>query len=523
MSDSLTDLILSLIPEDGSSIGNGAMMALLRERVPDLTDDDYAAARDALVDDGLLARGRGRGGSIMRVVDADEDEDDGEEDGFALIPTDEPAPRQRAATRGKKAARKQGGPTQVLSYRHGETRVNNPEVGMVHAGTDPDGEKTVWAHDPHLDPVLNFDSARAGLEKLIDDALASDDPERMKDALQELKRLQAPYLNWTGKAERTSVEVDTVSLHVHERVDPATILANAAKRLKGKDAATQWLQPDLFAAPFENLPLRQALDFYHHEKGWSNRLVAGDSLLVMNSLLTKESMGGKVQMIYIDPPYGIKYGSNFQPFTNKRDVKDRSDDDLTQEPEMIKAFRDTWELGIHSYLTYLRDRLMLARELLTESGSVFVQISDENVHLVRDVLDEIFGVGNFCALIPFKKTGGQSSAALATVNDYLIWYWRDAAHAKYRPLYQVKVPGSEGATNYSWVEEPSGYRRKLGKSELESLSDSQRVFQPYPMFSEGPSPGDEPLEWCGAVFNPSANSHWKTTTLGLSRLKSPGA
>ena len=169
-------------------------------------------------------------------------------------------------------------------------------------------------------------------------------------------------------------------LHVHERVDPATILANAAKRLKGQDAATQWRQADLFAAPFENLPLRQALDFYHHEKGWSNRLVAGDSLLVMNSLLTKESMGGKVQMIYIDPPYGIKYGSNFQPFTNKRDVKDRSDADLTQEPEMIKAFRDTWELGIHSYLTYLRDRLMLARELLTERGSVFVQISDENVH-----------------------------------------------------------------------------------------------------------------------------------------------
>lgn len=185
MSDRLTDLILSLTPEDGSSIGNGAMMALLRERVPDLTDDDYAAARDALVDDGLLARGRGRGGSIMRVVDADEDEEDGEDawdedadddGGFELTPTDEPAPRQRAASRGKKAARRPDGPVQVLSYRHGETRVNNPEVGMVHAGTDPDGEKTVWAYDPHLDPVLNFDSARAGIERLIDDALASDDP-----------------------------------------------------------------------------------------------------------------------------------------------------------------------------------------------------------------------------------------------------------------------------------------------------------------------------------------------------------
>ncbi|MFO8057439.1 MAG: site-specific DNA-methyltransferase, partial [bacterium] len=280
MSD-FSDLILSLTPEDGSSIGNGAMMALLRERVPGLTDDDYFAARDALVEDGMLAKGRGRGGSIRRVVfdgadDGDEtDDESGDQDGFELTPTDEPAPRQRAASGRKKAARKPDGPAQVLSYRHDETRVNNPEVGMVHAGTDPDGEKTTWAYDPHLDPQLNFDSARAGVEKLIDDALASDDLERMKDALQELKRLQAPYLNWTGKAEKTSFEVDTVSLHVHERVDPATILANAAKRLKGKDAATQWRQPDLFAAPFENLPLRQALDFYHHEKGWSNRLVAG--------------------------------------------------------------------------------------------------------------------------------------------------------------------------------------------------------------------------------------------------------
>jgi adenine-specific DNA-methyltransferase len=242
--------------------------------------------------------------------------------------------------------RKQKGPEpkEVVSYRHEETRANNPQVGMVHAESDPDQPRTGWRYDPHLDPTLNFDSARAGIENLIDDALASSDADTMRAALKELKRLQAPYLSWTGKAEKTSFEVDTVSLHVHERVDPATILANAAKRMKGKDGAFAWRQADLFAAPFEQLPLRQALDFYSHEKGWSNRLVAGDSLLVMNSLLTKESMGGKVQMIYIDPPYGIKYGSNFQPFTNKRDVKDRSDADLTQEPEMIKAFRDTWEL-----------------------------------------------------------------------------------------------------------------------------------------------------------------------------------
>jgi adenine-specific DNA-methyltransferase len=489
MSDSLTDLILSLTPEDGSSIGNGAMMALLRERVPDLTDDDYAAARDALVDDGLLARGRGRGGSIMRMVDADEDEDDGEdawdedaddeEDGFELTPTDEPAPRRRTASRGKKTPRKPNGPTQVLSYRHGETRVNNPEVGMVHVGTDPDGEKTVWAYDPHLDPVLNFDSARAGIERLIDDALDSDDPEQMKDALRELKRLQAPYLNWTSKAERTSVEVDTVSLHVHERVDPATILANAAKRLKGKDATTQWRQPDLFAAPFENLPLRQALDFYHHEKGWSNRLVAGDSLLVMNSLLTKESMGGKVQMIYIDPPYGIKYGSNFQPFTNRRDVKDRSDADLTQEPEMIKAFRDTWELGIHSYLTYLRDRLMLARELLAESGSVFVQISDENLHHVRQLLSEVFGSQNTTSLISYSTTGGFASSGLSRTGDYILWFAKNKEKIKFNRLYLPKDKAEAARGDYDQAVFANDSRGPLPKEQrigIEKIPGSTAIF-----------------------------------------------
>ncbi|MBW4985153.1 site-specific DNA-methyltransferase [Mameliella sp. CS4] len=510
MSDSLTDLILSLTPEDGSSIGNGAMMALLRERVPGLSDQDYAAARDELVDDGMLARGRGRGGSIYRADVAD----------LELTAPEERESKPASARSRKKATRKADDQTQVLSYRHGETRVNNPEVGMVHAGTDPDGDKTIWAYDPHLDPVLNFDSARAGIEQLIDDALASDDTARMKDALQELKRLQAPYLNWTGKAERTSVEVDTVSLHVHERVDPATILANAAKRLKGEDAATQWRQPDLFAAPFENLPLRQALDFYHHEKGWSNRLVAGDSLLVMNSLLTKESMGGKVQMIYIDPPYGIKYGSNFQPFTNKRDVKDRSDDDLTQEPEMIKAFRDTWELGIHSYLTYLRDRLMLARELLSESGSVFVQISDENVHRVRAILDEIFGSDNFISEIIFRKTTGKGGGSLDTTNDFALWYAKEKGKAKYNPTYEPR--SIEDDQNLRMIELSNGYRRRLSNDEVfgaQELPAESKPFRANPITNQRPAEGKDLREFPFqlSTFTPAGGT-FRTDQNGLTRL-----
>ncbi|MCB8762717.1 DUF559 domain-containing protein [Planktothrix agardhii] len=253
----------------------------------------------------------------------------------------------------------------IDQYNHeNQQRVNNPPVGLVTPESDPDGDNKNYSYDPHLDPQLV----------------------------------------WAGKAEHTNFEVPTVSLHVHERIDPRSIIEAVRKQNQ-----TQAVQLSLFEIPEENPPIRQAIEFYKHQHNWSNRLVAGDSLLVMNSLLEKEGMAGQVQMIYFDPPYGIKYGSNFQPFVNKRDVKDGKDEDLTQEPEMIKAFRDTWELGIHSYLTYLRDRLLLARELLSESGSVFVQISDENLHHVRELMDEVFGINNFCGQISFKKTGAFSS------------------------------------------------------------------------------------------------------------------
>lgn len=513
MNSSLSDLILSFLPEDGSSIGNGAMMALLRDHMSQLSENAYAEARDALVDDGVLGRGKGRGGSVYRADVAE----------LELSVTPEPVAKPAAKTTRKKGAARSDEPTQVVSYRHGETRVNNPEVGMVHADTDPDGEKSKWAYDAHLDPMLNFDSARGAIETLIDDALASDDPVRMKDALTELKRLQQPYLNWTGKAEKTSFEVDTVSLHVHERVDPATILANAAKRIKGQDAASQWRQADLFAAPFENLPLRQALDFYSHEKGWSNRLVAGDSLLVMNSLLTKESMAGKVQMIYIDPPYGIKYGSNFQPFTNKRDVKDRSDADLTQEPEMIKAFRDTWELGIHSYLTYLRDRLMLARELLSESGSVFVQISDENLHYVRELMDEVFGVNNFSNIITVTKTAGATSTLLPSVCDYLVWYAKDKSQIKYRNVFKPKEWGDPGSGEYRSLKLADGNTRTMSRDELATgvIPAGARQFRPSATTSQRP-PGSGVYDYNGLEFTPNNSQYWKTSILGLERLGKAG-
>ncbi|WP_100964318.1 site-specific DNA-methyltransferase [Bosea sp. FBZP-16] len=497
----IAEILYSILPEDGSAIGNASALTQVRAQVPDLSEEDYAAARDALVASGRGVKGRGRGGAIARAVDddlededstdGDEDAEDEDEDEFALEVEDEPAsrPRKAAKAKGKRKSSRSNGPVQVVSYRHLDKRTNNPEVGMVHPENDPDQPKTTYAYDPHIDPALMFDTARARIEKVIDDALASGDADTMKEALLELKRMQAPYLNWAGKAERTSFEIDTVSLHVHERVDPATILANARKRLKGEKAGEVWRQADLFAAPFENLPLRQAVDFYRHEKGWSNRLIAGDSLLVMNSLLQKESMAGKVQMIYIDPPYGVRYGSNFQPFVGKRKLADGDkDEDLNQEPEMIKAFRDTWELGIHSYLTYLRDRMILARELLNESGSIFIQISDENVHLVRGVLDEIFGSKNFVSQISFSKTGSVSGNYLGKVCDLILFYAKDQSKLKYRVLYDKKETDDE------YSEDPlksDGYR-------------STTTFDHNFMGRKWP---------CGQ------NEHWKVTEAGLRRVE----
>jgi adenine-specific DNA-methyltransferase len=293
----------------------------------------------------------------------------------------------------------------IEQYDHkGKKRVNNPPVGLVTPETDKETGKKQYAYDPHLDPQLV----------------------------------------WSGKTERTSFEVPTVSLHVHERIDPRTIIEAVRKR-NGQPVQ----QMSLFQSPEENPPLREAIEFYKHPHNWSNRLIAGDSLLVMNSLLEKEGMAGQVQMIYIDPPYGIRYGSNFQPFVNKRDVKDGKDEDLTQEPEMIRAFRDTWELGIHSYLAYLRDRILLAWELLSESGSLFVQISDENVHRVRDIMDEAFGTQNFCSLITVVKTSAQEAEILPSVCDYLLWYAKNAENVKYRKLRTAKEFGEPLNTTVS--------------------------------------------------------------------------
>ena len=366
----------------------------------------------------------------------------------------------------------------IEPYEHRDKeRLNNPPVGLVNADSDIDLPRKTYAYDPHLDPSLQ----------------------------------------WAGKAERTSFDVPTVSLHVHERIDARTIIEAVRKQ----EAAPEATQLSLFAAPTENPPLREAIEFYQHRHNWSNRLIAGDSLLVMNSLLEKEGMGGQVQMIYLDPPYGIKYGSNFQPFVNKRDVKDGKDEDLTQEPEMVKAFRDTWELDIHSYLTYLRDRFLLAKELLHETGSIFVQISDENVHRVRIILDEIFGAENFRSLIGYRTTTGKASAAIDTTFDFLIWYSK-TSNFKYRKMFLPRSP--EDDYNLRWVEYSNGKKIRLSSvQEMEEASaKGARVFRPNPLTSQtGSNTTTFSFEFEGKSFSPPKGG-WKTNLEGMKILKNKG-
>jgi adenine-specific DNA-methyltransferase len=362
----------------------------------------------------------------------------------------------------------------VAAYTHvGRKRTNNPPVGLVSSATDNGGTVKKYQHDPHIDP----------------------------------------YLSWAGKAEGNQFEVPTVSLHVHERIDPRRIVKSFMREQSGAR------QQSLFESAENQLPLNKAIEFYSHDQDWSNRLIAGDSLLVMNSLLQKEGMAGKIQMVFMDPPYGIKYNSNFQPFVNQRVVKDNTDSDLPSEPETIKAFRDTWELGIHSYLTFLKERLILTKELLNETGSCFVQISDENVHHVREIMDEVFGVDNFFSLITFKKTLPLGSSGLASISDYLVWYCKDKSRVKYHQLYLDKEMGS--GTGYTWVQLPDGTRRKMTKEERNEptkLPEGSRPFFADNLMSSGYTQSCYyDFEFEGRVFK-SQKYSWKTNRTGMEKL-----
>jgi adenine-specific DNA-methyltransferase len=353
---------------------------------------------------------------------------------------------------------------------------------------------------------------------------ANDDERKPKSILYPRDPSLDPQLVWKGKDEqdRNPLEVPAVPIYIQEKIHPQALVEEV--RLRAEREKRGEKPVDLFA-DFNGLDdFEKKVDFYKHDQHWTNRMILGDSLLVMTSLAEKERLKGRVQMIYLDPPYGIKFGSNWQVSTRKRDVKDAKVDDLTRQPEQIKAFRDTWELGINSYLTFWRDRLTVARDLLTETGSIFVQIGDENVHLVRSVMDEVFGSENFVSLISCAKTTSTTGEFLPGTNDFVLWFAKVRERATYRPLFIVKEAGGVGASAYGRLELPDGTRRPLTPAEKanpNAIPKNARYFRldnlTSPRVREART-GYYPIEFGGRRFLPNVGE-WKTHTDGMLRLK----
>ena len=379
------------------------------------------------------------------------------------------------------------------------------------------------------------DSAHQGEEQMAISGM----PEQSKYDIfrHEFQRGRDPELYWLNKYKNDDednpdympqLRTDIRSLYKHEDIRPEAIIDSLYELHEHKSESAK-LQLDLFGDFEEEQEdeLERLAGYYKHSDNWQNRLIQGDSLLVMNSLLNREGMKGQVQCIYFDPPYGIKYGGNWQMKINSREVKE-SDTNVSGEPEMIKAYRDTWELGIHSYLSYLRDRLVMARELLSESGSCFVQISDENVHLVRNLMDDVFGSENFISQIVYTKTGGFATNTIGNVADYIVWYAKDTEQVKIRKLYIEKDYSIDGEL-YSRIELPDGTRMSIGEWERKTgnkfvysaLPKGYRIFRLSNLSSQGSASIPQPYEYEGKTYYPSKGNHWKANyPAGMDRLRS---
>ncbi len=347
-----------------------------------------------------------------------------------------------------------------------------------------------------------------------------------------------PQLVWRGKDVQdwsdpgseagASLIVHAPPVYIQEKIHPKVLIDDLRRQTEqaaaGHAARQAGAMADMFA-DFNGLPdSADKTDFYQHDAHWSNRMILGDSLQVMASLAEREGLRGQVQCIYFDPPYGIKFNSNFQWSTTSRDVKDGNTDHITREPEQVKAFRDTWRDGIHSYLTYLRDRLTVARDLLTDSGSIFVQIGDENVHRVRAVLDEVFGDDNFVSIIQVQKTGSQAGNLLANTVDFIVWYAKSKENVKYRQIYNERVTGHVSSDRYDQIELDVGIERRLKREELDRSVPlpEGKVFQHTSLISSGQSSTEQVFEFQGRSYRSGLSNHWKTTLDGLAQLAKAG-
>jgi adenine-specific DNA-methyltransferase len=408
-------------------------------------------------------------------------------------------------------------------YEHTEEKLLlRPDVGLQ-PQFKPKKAPKAYRYDPSLDPSLSWDvnADRERGEALIAEIENAKDLNQARAKAAELRRMSRPFLNWAGKAERRELTVPTLPLFVHERLSTQAILQSVKSHKRDRQQTLA-----LFAD--EELDVTdRLLKAYEHPTPWVNRIILGDSLVVMNSLLQYEGMGGQVQMIYMDPPYGVRFGSNFQPFIRKRDVKHGDDADLTREPEMVQAYRDTWELGLHSYLTYSRDRLRLCHDLLSPTGVMFLQIGDENVHHVREVLDEVFGSENFISQITFLKTSGSTGDYLSSTADFLLVYARDRERVAFRDVFLSKSLDELGDA-YQWIELKDGTRRRMTleeRGERQLVPQGARIFRLDNLQSQslGRQKGEGaaswfPVEFEGQEWRPSLKARWKTNEEGMRRL-----
>ncbi len=385
--------------------------------------------------------------------------------------------------------------------------------------------------DKKIDSLKHRKATRARIPSKEEAGCEPDQPSKAELPLNPVTtRGQDPELYWLEKYgaedDQDALDLDIRSLYRTEHIAPEKLIQRLYRLKREETRQDDLFVDDLFANYKDIDELDKPTWYYKQADQWANRLIQGDSLLVMASLLEREGMKGQVQMIYIDPPYGIKYNSNWQIRVGDRNVKDGDDASLSGEPEVIKAFRDTWELGIHSYLSYLRDRLLVARQLLVDSGSCFVQISDENVHLVRCLMDEVFGSENFVALIPFVKTTGSTEDYLSSVCDYLLFYSKNRPALKFRQLFTERNSDPNGP--YSMIELPSGERRRMTPEEKqnpERLPLGARVFRIDNLQSQsvGRQKGEGaacwfPVPFRGKEFRPNEKNRWKTNEQGMSKL-----
>ena len=375
------------------------------------------------------------------------------------------------------------------------------------------GKRDTAAGDTKVDAIVHDEETRAHIPPVeLESVVLPQDAAPIKVAVERRNPDLDPQLVWRGKdtSDWSDLVVDAPPIYLQEQIHPKALIEDLRAWRRGeRDDAGPTLF-DHFGLTDEDSEAE--IEFYRHTKRWSNRMILGDSLAVMASLAEREGLRGKVQCIYIDPPYGIRFNSNFQWSTTSRDVKDGKLDHLTREPEQVKAFRDTWRDGIHSYLTYLRDRLTVARDLLSESGSAFVQIGDENVHRVRALMDEVFGERNFCNLIYFQTTGGLATNGLTRLGDYVLWFAKDQSGMKYRQLYASKRGADDEGSAYKNVQLPSGERRRLTRAEIETDfgdNDGNQVFRISDLCGQGAPNEPTPFQHQGVTYNPTKNSHWK--------------